>query len=116
MMPFAPLAAVLPLFHLCLVKIVRFIVVIVFRYSVLLALLVGMIAVTVAVATMVVVAIVVAVVAIVVAVVAIVVAVVVVAIAGNRGFPTPQRCWGVDQAYIMSSRILHICPINVACI
>jgi len=71
--------AVLPLFHLCLVKIVQSIVVIVSRYSVPLVRPVGMIGATVAVVTMAV-----AEVAEVVAIVVVIVVVIVAAV-GNTG-------------------------------
>ena len=82
MKPSALPVAVLPLFHLCLVKIVRSIVVIVSRYSVPLVLPVGMIAATAAVVIMAVAEVAGAVVAIV---------VVIVAIAGSTGFLTLQH-------------------------
>jgi len=85
MKPSALPVAVLPLFHLCLVKIVRSIVVIVSRYSVPLVLPVGMIAATAAVVTVVTMA----VAEVAGAVVAIVV--VIVAIAGSTGFLTLQH-------------------------
>jgi len=85
MMPSALPVAVLPLSHLCLVKIVQSIVVIVSKSSVPLVPLAGMIAATAAVATMAVATVVAATVVVVVVVVAAMVAVIVVAV-GNTGF------------------------------